>query len=241
MARFVAQADAAEARGDAREALRIIQTFPTMPDGGPLWLPNRVGLLRQLVELGDDVSPAAISRWLVAQAARHLTATTRRAHLRAMEAAVAARGGLLALPGGDALDRRVKVMDHDWLYRQLFVYEYDALQRFVDDRAAPDLIGRADRIGEWAQASLGAHLHDGQWVLGRRVPISDGEMFEGPPLPVPADVAEPIARDPEGWVEHLTAGCRRHGTTPRRDGSTAGINLEPADDWSVLSDAPGGW
>lgn len=269
MARFVRHADAAEARGDARDALRVMQAFATMPDGSPLWRPVRVQTLRQLTEHPGELPGWAVSRWLVAQATRPpLTGGSRAAVSRALEVAVRARGGLLALPGTDSIDRRCKVMDHDWLFRQLFLHEYGALRRFLDETAAPDLVGRADRIREWADApiralrllasepaptwvdlatgervepmDLGAALcvEDGECVLARLVRVEGGLMFEGSPLAVPDEVAESVAGDPDGWVAHLEEACRRHGAIPRRDGSTDGIIVAGIHDHPVLTDVP---
>lgn len=51
--------------------------------------------------------------------------------------------------------------------------------------------------------------YDGEWVIGRLVPIEAGWMFESAPLPVPEDVAGGVAAEPDRWVEILRGAARR--------------------------------
>ncbi len=87
---------------------------------------------------------------------------------RALEVAVAARGGEGALPGIDRADARARVVDGDWIFRQLALYELGGLAAFL--RSAPaDLVSGADRIRGvgslrrcrgcgWCLAARGRHV-----------------------------------------------------------------------------------
>jgi len=272
MVKVMMAADAAEVRGDAREALRIVNGNPLDHEGRPFWRPTRLTYLRQLEEFERALPAWVTSRWMLHQASHVLDPALRSAHRKAVEVAVSARGGLLVLPGTDSVDRKAKVTDHDWLHRQLFLYEYGALRQFIANGASPRLVAHAGHIGDWADASLrayrlvsetagaapiwecltsgalvtpldlGASLlleGPGECVVGRLVPIDGGVMFETAPLPVPDDVAAGVAAAPDDWVEVLLAGCREHGTVPRRGGdSTEGIMLAGLFDFGLLTDVP---
>jgi hypothetical protein len=47
-----------------------------------------------------------------------------------------------------------KVQDHDWVYRQLVLYEYGGLSTFLRRAATPDLVVGADHIQDWARARM---------------------------------------------------------------------------------------
>jgi hypothetical protein len=47
-------------------------------------------------------------------------------------------------------------MDHDWVYRQLFLYDLGGLSDFARRVATPDLLAGADHIHSWARASMTA-------------------------------------------------------------------------------------
>jgi hypothetical protein len=47
-------------------------------------------------------------------------------------------------------------MDHDWVYRQLFLYELGGLSDYVRRAAAPDLLVGADHIHDWAKTAMTA-------------------------------------------------------------------------------------
>jgi len=151
----MAAADDAEARGDAAGALEIMSDIEFGPDGKPFWRPWRVQRLCQLVTLQNLLPPWAASRWILAQACQSLD--FRAQSLAAMDLAVKARGGLAVLPGTDSVDRRCKVMDHDWLYRQAFLYDLGGLRRFLTRRASGDLVAGADQINAWCRASMGGY------------------------------------------------------------------------------------
>ncbi|GAA2147134.1 hypothetical protein GCM10009844_24060 [Nocardioides koreensis] len=77
--------------------------------------------------------------------------------LRAYETAVRVRGGPDMVRGADDFDRRVEVADHDWVFRQLFLYELGGLDHFLRRVAAPGLLAGADRIDEWAATPMGGY------------------------------------------------------------------------------------
>ena len=148
-------ADDAERRGDAMLAL---ETMAAHPDGLAFWRPWRVRALGQVTMFGPLLPGWARSRWILAQALQHLGpqggVVGRRVH-RALETAIDLRGGRDRLPGRDPADAVCKVMDHDWVFRQLHLYELGGLRYFLDRVAAPDLVSGADRIRDWATAPMG--------------------------------------------------------------------------------------
>lgn len=153
--RFMFLADEAERRGDARAALDIIETSLREHPVENFWRPWRIDRLFQLAILGRWLPRWATSRWIVEQALQDLAPKRRLAHLEVLRIAIELRGGLAALPGRDEDDARSKVIDGDWVYRQLYLYEYGGLAHFVRHRAAADLLVGADRIHAWARASMG--------------------------------------------------------------------------------------
>lgn len=148
--------DDAERRGDARAALDLMEGHP---GGLGFWRPWRARMLLQLAMFGSLLPPWATSRWILAQAGQQLPEQrggleSRRAQ-RALELAVELRGGRASLPGGDPRDALCKVMDHDWVFRQLHLYEFGGLRHFLARRASADLVSGAERIQEWAAAPMG--------------------------------------------------------------------------------------
>lgn len=151
-AAMLAEMEAA-ARGDARSA----------------WEHHMSGLileeslhrhrLRQIVDLGDDAPGWVYSRWCVDQAYRWMLVTedprtddmvrvvlaaTHLDHVEGLfedETAFTEYGTLVAAT--------------DWLAEQLCVYTAGGLRDFLDLRAEPSLLARADRVEEWADAPLG--------------------------------------------------------------------------------------
>jgi hypothetical protein len=229
------EVDVVEARGDAVEALRLIDDMPNGPDGRNWWRPSRIRRLRQIVDLKESVPAWVWAKWVVSQAAQ---ATPGDPH-RAMEVAIATRGGRSTLWGVDDVDARAKVMDHDWVHRQLVLHEYGGLEEFIKSRAGTELLDRAVGIEGWVSVPMGgfellmegadrilwldlatrtvvetinvgaaAMLADGECVIGRLVESGGVALFESAPLCVPPDIAKRVARDPDAWIETLAEGCR---------------------------------
>jgi len=159
--------DRAEARGDAAGALRLMQGLSVGPDGEPFWRPARLRRLEQLTELRDVLPRWATSRWILAQSLQVLDPASRGRGSKALAAAIGVRGGEDALVGVDRIDAQAKVMDHDWVYRQLFLYELGGLRHFLDSVASDDLVSSADRVRDWAPVPMGAY---------RLVSSSPGEL-----------------------------------------------------------------
>ncbi len=139
--------DEAEARGDAGGALDIVEKYPTGSDGRFFWNPPRVARLAQVEQLGGLLPKWATSRWILEQSLIQFDPALRGARQEAMRIALELRGGP---------EEVTKVMDHDWVHRQLLVYEYGGLQRFLSAWATPDLVAGADRIDEWVAAPIQA-------------------------------------------------------------------------------------
>lgn len=124
-------------------------------DGKPFWRPERLLRLGQLISFGPSLPAWATSRWILAQAMVVLDEPSRGRHRKASEIAIRARGGPRTLKGLSSFDARVKVMDHDWIYRQLVLFELGGLAHFVTRVASPDLLVGADRIDEWRRTPMG--------------------------------------------------------------------------------------
>lgn len=144
----------AEADGDADEALRLMQAQAVDQDGRLFWRPCRFERLAQVLVLGPDLPAWAVSRWLVAQAHDALYPTRDRRRRRAEELALEAIGGLERVSRSGDTEARCQLVDRDWVYRQVFTYDLGGLARFVRSQAAPELVARADRIHDWAQAPM---------------------------------------------------------------------------------------
>jgi len=168
--------DAAEARGDAAAALQLIEEDLAHRDEPSFWRPWRVGALLRLVLFGPWLPAWVTSRWIVAQAAQHLDPRTRGSFLMALDTAIETRGCAASLECRDDLDARIKVMDHDWVFRQLFLYELGALEHFVTRVASPDLLAGADHIHDWMHAPMRAFRLDDasrQWLTLRDLATGD--------------------------------------------------------------------
>ncbi|SEB60221.1 hypothetical protein SAMN04489844_0649 [Nocardioides exalbidus] len=226
--------DAAEADGDARGALQLIEEMLLGPDGRPFWRPERVRRLRQLVELGADVPTWAVRRWAVAQAAQVSPGRPR----EAMDLAIRTRGGRSTLWGIDD-DARSKILDHDWVYRQLVLHDHGGLADFLRRVASPDLRGLTGDMTSWSTAPMGGYelweeasnhivwrdlatslpvttlnlgsasmMAIGEGAIGRIVESDDVRLFESAPLCVPIDVAQAVADRPFAWIDAINEACR---------------------------------
>lgn len=149
--------DAAERRGDALEAIHLVNAHPYDADGRLFWRLERLRRLSQLAGLQGLLPRWATSRWILAQAAQHLDQPNRHRTSRAMHVATRARP---SVPGGasrhEQQEQAIRIQDRDWVFRQVFLYELGGLAHFVDEVAPPDLLVGADRIVEWALAPLSA-------------------------------------------------------------------------------------
>jgi hypothetical protein len=52
-------------------------------------------------------------------------------------------------------------MDHDWVFRQVHLFELGGLEFFVTRVASPDLVVGADRIREWMRAPMAGYRLEG--------------------------------------------------------------------------------
>lgn len=174
--------DDAERHADAEAALRLILASP----GGPraeFWRPWRISRLTQLMTLGPMLPAWVTSRWILEQALQDLSPATRSTTAGAMDAAVALRGGPAALPGTDPTDARVKVLDGDWVYRQTYLFDLGGLETFLRDRASAELIASADRIDEWARATMGGFQLVGHGpTVTTWADLASGEVVDVPAL-----------------------------------------------------------
>ncbi len=154
--------DAAEARGDAAGALDAMALLPTGPDGRLFWRPWRIRHLTQILALGPATPGWVMSRWVLCQAMQVSDRSRRGSVLRAMDVAVGLQGGEGWLPGVDETDAHSRVIDRDWVFRQVLLYEEGGVSYFLRHVAAPDLVAATCRIEEWATATMG-----GYQLLGR--------------------------------------------------------------------------
>ena len=194
--------------------------MPHGPDGRPYWRPARLRRLAQLVTYDDLLPRWATSRWVLDQALQCLDDDNRDRTSRAMIVARSTGAADLVPASLGEVEVACRIMDRDWVYRQVFLYEIGGLAAFLAKNAAPDLLVAADDLQAWSHvpvdayrllgstslvvtwehlgsgrvvetANLGAAaiLAPGDHVIGRLVPIEDGEMFETAPLEVPPAVA----------------------------------------------------
>ena len=157
---IIQRLDATEARGDVAAALVLLnEDVARRPASELFWRPDRVRHLMQLALFEPVLSAWVYSRWILEQAVRWLDTSRRERERRAFDRTVRIIGGL-EWYGHDDVDASVKLRDHDWAYRQLMLYEYGALQHFLDKVAATSLIAKSDQVRDWSRASMGGYrLH----------------------------------------------------------------------------------
>jgi hypothetical protein len=148
--------DDAERRGDASAALTLMSGRTEGPDGKPFWRPWRVSRLSQVTMLGDALPAWGVSRWIAVQALETLAVPGDRRRKRCEELTLEIRGGLDGLSVHGVRDALCKLVDRDWVYRQLFLYELGGLSDFVRRCATPDLLAGADHIHDWSRAPMTA-------------------------------------------------------------------------------------
>jgi hypothetical protein len=169
--------DEAEAEGDAYRALDLIEAdVQRRPDTETFWSAERLTQLMQLVLFRSVLPGWAISRWILGQAARSVEPSRRQRHVRAFDRTVQIAGGPERYRGADDFDSSCKLMDHDWVYRQLLLYEYGGLLHFIDGSASPELVASADNIRQWVTAPMGAfRLMDRSSTSLRWLDLSSGQ------------------------------------------------------------------
>ncbi len=154
---LVAAADAAETRGDAHGALELMGSLESQLGDDVFWRPERVERLTQLVTFGSLLPRWATSRWILAQALQTLDESSRPRTRRALQIAQEIQDAVPAelRPPDDGVDRRPETIDHDWVYRQVYLYELGGLRHFIRGIATPDLLAGADQIDQWAATPMG--------------------------------------------------------------------------------------
>lgn len=151
---------AAEAAGDAARALAHHEAIPRFAES-----PHRV-MLQQLVELGGAVPAWGHARWILEQVTRWITTDTLARNHLAREDTIRAAHTVGVDPRGP-YGLRVEefcglLLGHDWIHRQLVVFEYDGLRDFLDSDAGPELVARAGPIDAWARVTMGAYRFEGE-------------------------------------------------------------------------------
>ena len=146
--------DEAERRGDAQAALQLIHGRLVGPDGGPFWRPARINRLTQVVMLGSALPRWAVTRWVLAQARDGLGPPGDPVRRHCLARAIEVRGGTHGLSHHGEADAIAKIVDHDWVYRQLYLYELGGLARFVRTGVTPDLVAGADHLHDWMRAPM---------------------------------------------------------------------------------------
>lgn len=255
-------ADEAERRGDAAGALAVLQRRPLGPDGQEFWRPSRVYRLRQLTLLESFLPKWAVSRWILEQALQHLSERHgARARVLRAHAIVADLRGLPQV--GNAIDdceERAQVADHDWVYRQVHLFELGGIDAFLSDGASPDLIAGAEPIRAWIAAPMSGFMYAGDfgatllWIdlatkqpvetpnIGSAIDLVDGECVIGRLVPQAEGV---LFEDAPLWVPQSLA--RKVADDPSRwlellrdSGLVADGTIHTATrDWAgLLSDVP---
>lgn len=147
-----------EASGDAMATLEVIEKDLARGEGGKdFWRPERVTRLIQLVVLGSVLPRWATSRWILEQAAQSMDPDSRTRGRKALEIAIKTQGGVQQPAGVEDAEACVKLIDHDWVFRQVLLYELGALQDFLARLASPGLRAGADSIDDWARTPMGGY------------------------------------------------------------------------------------
>ncbi len=81
-------------------------------------------------------------------------------------------------PGATSTDQQCRVVDHDWVYRELFLYDLGALRHFLQRVATPDLLAGADRVAAWAASPMGGY----RFVGGDATDVSWEDLADGEAL-----------------------------------------------------------
>ena len=251
--------NARERAGDAAGALELMDSHPYGPDGRLYWAWWRVERLVQIASMPDLLPGWVMSRWLLAQALIHLDNSARDITTRALEAAchVSGQPELSGARDPRSQEAICRIMDHDWVFRQAFLYEYGGLQHFLSGGYAPGLARQADAIDVWAATPMAAYRLVDQaprsitWQqlgteevvdslnLGAAVELSDGDHVIGRLVPsaegrlyesAPLPVSEEVAEQVAAHPGDWMELLARH-----RDRSTLSWQ---GDDFSLMTDLP---
>lgn len=145
----------AEARGDARAAWEHHMAGLVVEES------LRRHQLRELADLGAAAPGWMFSRWCLDQAYRWMlfTEDPRADEMVRLVLAATHADHLDTVVGdpGALKEYGTLVAASDWLVQQLCVYSAGGLRDFLDLRAQPELLARADRISEWAAAPMRVH------------------------------------------------------------------------------------
>lgn len=162
-ARAMMLADEAEARGDALGALDVMEAFSVGPDGQDFGRLSRAHYLFQIALLGPILPPWVISRWICNQALQCLDESSRDRMRRAVAVTVEVCGASDRPSREDEAGTHMRIVDQDWAYRQLFLYELGGLEFFVRRIAGSELLAKSDSINEWSRAPMGGYelVHEG--------------------------------------------------------------------------------
>lgn len=143
----------AEARGDVRGAIDLVEAdLERRRDGMTFWSPDRLTHLLQLWAYDGMLPSWATSRWILHQAVRWLDGPQHRRCMTALEQT----NRVVGEPENGGPFDACQLMDHDWVYRQLVLYELGGLQHFLDHVASRDVLEEADHVQGWARAPMGA-------------------------------------------------------------------------------------
>ena len=149
----------AEAAGDAEGALAHHEAVRPFPEN------SHRAMLRQLVELGEAVPSWGHARWILEQVTRWITAATVSSHRLGREGAIQAAHSVgldPRRPHGFRVEEFCGLLlGHDWIYRQLVVFEFYGLQDFLELEAGPELVARAGPVHAWAESVMGGFRFEG--------------------------------------------------------------------------------
>ncbi len=143
-----------ESRGWEREAFDAL--VEEVKISGPVgwWAHDQLLSLLQLVRLGELVPAWGVCRWVLQQAQRsHAPGMVERAEL----ADQVSRDLHEAESYGADDGTWVLDPEHDWLRRQVLLYELGGLRHFLDHVASPGLVADAELIRAWAQMPMGGY------------------------------------------------------------------------------------
>lgn len=153
---YFKRATAAERTGDAARALALHQRIPMFTGG------RNVGILRALVQAGEDLPPWVWARWTCYQVLRaEELGGERPLHRRVLDHVLhAIHDDLLSdcyEDGGDPVRVIARVAGDSWAFHQVLTYELGGLDLFLDTVATGRLAEHADLTRRWASTPLGGY------------------------------------------------------------------------------------